>query len=467
MLYDVFISHASEDKDIFVRPLAEALREKRIEVWYDEFSLKVGDSLRRSIDKGLLKSRYGIIVLSKNFFHKNWTEWELDGLVQRFNSNKEIDILPIWHNITHDDILSYSPSLADKYSISSSMGLERVVQKLLEVIRPEGSTLLIARDILLDYGYEPPVISDDWWLDVTESSASNSEEGTFQSASGWGRWGFPLPEMSKKPLDRGNRLAWAAMQMLWKENADIQRITQITHPNKVHEFINSNPGLKEACYKYLPYLLAYAPQLSIRGFGGDFEDEIEEIYYFSCNQQEKKREAKELGGSGLTNDKLPPACDEMFALRHPQFGYYKPSFITCWVVQGDLMGPQVKFYETIDYIAWFFSEESKWIPEGIHEYLLKGFTEWAVWMWDRFSNYDENPVFINNKYYGALFNALHKAKSFAEFKLNKRAFFDLQSRLEFSSSYLGLKESGSELASKFIEKGFIESWFKENKNRKR
>ena len=50
MLYDAFVCHASEDKDDVVRPLAERLREQHIEVWYDEFSLKMGDSLRRSIE---------------------------------------------------------------------------------------------------------------------------------------------------------------------------------------------------------------------------------------------------------------------------------------------------------------------------------------------------------------------------------------------------------------------------------
>ncbi len=75
MLYDVFICHASEEKDDFVRPLAHRLKENQIEVWYDEFSLKVGDSLRRSIDLGLSKCRYGIVVLSKSFFRKEWPQW--------------------------------------------------------------------------------------------------------------------------------------------------------------------------------------------------------------------------------------------------------------------------------------------------------------------------------------------------------------------------------------------------------
>lgn len=68
--YDAFISHASEDKGI-VRPIAENLRSKGFRVWFDEFELKIGDSLRKSIDQGLINSRYGVVILSKSFFEKN------------------------------------------------------------------------------------------------------------------------------------------------------------------------------------------------------------------------------------------------------------------------------------------------------------------------------------------------------------------------------------------------------------
>lgn len=81
--FDVFISHASEDKNAVVRPLAHALSSGGLKVWYDEFELKIGDSLRRKIDTGLAKSRFGVIVLSRSFFGKGWTNYELDGLVTR------------------------------------------------------------------------------------------------------------------------------------------------------------------------------------------------------------------------------------------------------------------------------------------------------------------------------------------------------------------------------------------------
>jgi len=117
--YDAFISHASEDKQEFVRPLAEKLTELGLKIWYDEFALKVGDSLRGSIDRGLVNSRYGIVVLSKDFFSKNWPQYELDGLTAREIDGRKV-VLPIWYGISKKDVLRYSPPLADKIAIDGS-----------------------------------------------------------------------------------------------------------------------------------------------------------------------------------------------------------------------------------------------------------------------------------------------------------------------------------------------------------
>ena len=60
--WDVLISHASEDKEAIARPLADALQSKGLRVWYDDFSLRLGDSLRQSIDLGLGRSRFGVVI---------------------------------------------------------------------------------------------------------------------------------------------------------------------------------------------------------------------------------------------------------------------------------------------------------------------------------------------------------------------------------------------------------------------
>jgi len=119
-VYDVFISHASEDKDEIVRPLAVKLQSMGLKVWYDEFELKIGDSLRRKIDKGLANSRFGIVVLSIAFISKGWTNYELDGIVTKVLSGQQV-ILPIWHNITKQQVIDYSPSLADKLARNTAI----------------------------------------------------------------------------------------------------------------------------------------------------------------------------------------------------------------------------------------------------------------------------------------------------------------------------------------------------------
>jgi TIR domain len=110
---DFFISHATEDKDSFVRSLAKELSLLGARVFYDEFSLKVGDSLRRSVDRGLSASKFGVVVLSEPFFKKEWPARELDGLVAQETAGRT-RILPIWHKVTKDDVLRHSPTLADK-----------------------------------------------------------------------------------------------------------------------------------------------------------------------------------------------------------------------------------------------------------------------------------------------------------------------------------------------------------------
>ena len=133
--FDVFISHASEDKAEVVRPLAHALQGAGLRVWYDEFELRIGDSLRRKIDMGLARSRFGVVVLSRSFFGKGWANYELDGIVTRANTGEQV-ILPIWHDITKKQVIEYSPSLADKVARSTGTHtVDEIAAEIAEVIR--------------------------------------------------------------------------------------------------------------------------------------------------------------------------------------------------------------------------------------------------------------------------------------------------------------------------------------------
>jgi len=134
---DVFISHASEDKDALVRPLAVALTSLGVSVWYDEFSLRPGDSISRSIDKGIAGSSHGLVIISPAFLSKRWTEYELRGLVSR-EIAEDAQLIPIWHGVTHRDVLKFSPSLADKYAIvTQGLDSNELALRILRVVRPD------------------------------------------------------------------------------------------------------------------------------------------------------------------------------------------------------------------------------------------------------------------------------------------------------------------------------------------
>ncbi len=451
MLYDAFISHASEDKDDFVRALAERLREEHVEVWYDEFSLRIGDSLRRSIDKGLSQSRFGIVVLSPSFFAKGWAQREFDGLVAREIDEQGI-VLPVWHGVTREDVKSFSPPLADKLAASSADGIERVVRQLCDAIRPEGSTLVIARDRVIEMGYKPPVVTDDWWLDVAAASEPNDMEGGFQSAMGWGRWGFPLPESSREPAERGFRLARAAMQMEWQRDADEIPITQITPPEQVHAFIESAPGLADVCHEYPYYLCVYAPQLVIPGFGGQFEELFEDLYQMSLADESRT------------------GRDPHFHLRDPSIGAggSKVDASNYFHGYGAQFGPSADFYRDTEHVAWLLSDSSTFLPEAIRAGLTLGMAEWGVWTWNE---HELNPLdrfgYERVEYDGFLQRALSEADSMEEFRPSPKAVADAAHRMSFSARLLGLPESGDELAERLLAPAFLVPYFSHRESRRR
>jgi hypothetical protein len=134
--FDTFIAHASEDKAEFVEPLASELRKQGLRVWFDKFTLKVGDSLHDSINDGLNRSRYGVVIFSPHFFSKNWPQAELRGLFSREMDGHTV-ILPVLHNMTIADLKAVLPIESDKVALFSSVGVELVTRSLIEVIKPE------------------------------------------------------------------------------------------------------------------------------------------------------------------------------------------------------------------------------------------------------------------------------------------------------------------------------------------
>lgn len=132
--WDVFLSHASEDKQSVAVPLRDALTARGVTVWLDRTEIRIGDSLRRKIDAGIRSSRVGIVVLSEAFFNKGWTNHELDGLVTRTVAGEQ-SLLPIWHGVDATDVRRYSPSLADKAALSTSdVAIDEIAQQIADVV---------------------------------------------------------------------------------------------------------------------------------------------------------------------------------------------------------------------------------------------------------------------------------------------------------------------------------------------
>lgn len=128
----LFTSHASEDKDDFVRPLAEALSSD-FEVWYDEYKLVMGCSLLEEISKGLANCDFGVVILSKYFFEKNWPQQELNGLFALEKKDKKV-ILPVWKGVSKEEVIKYSPIIADKLAFNADDGVEKVVNEIKKAI---------------------------------------------------------------------------------------------------------------------------------------------------------------------------------------------------------------------------------------------------------------------------------------------------------------------------------------------
>jgi hypothetical protein len=130
-----FISHDSRDKDALVRPLAKELSLRLCSVWYDEYSLKVGDSLRENIERGLREAKKCVVILSPSFISNGgWTKAEFDSIYTREIHEQKNVILPVWHNINKVAVYEYCPRLADRMALSSSIGVKELAQKLAQAI---------------------------------------------------------------------------------------------------------------------------------------------------------------------------------------------------------------------------------------------------------------------------------------------------------------------------------------------
>jgi hypothetical protein len=175
--YDLFISHASEDKASVARPLAQALTGLAFSVWYDEEQIEIGSSLRMSIETGLAASRYGLVVLSEAFFAKSWTQQELNGLFAREVAGEDV-ILPLWHAIDADYVRSRAPMLADRFALDTSMGTAQLADRLSRRLRRErGEKELRARASAPAGPPAPPVATSVVHTPRPDAAADYGDDG--------------------------------------------------------------------------------------------------------------------------------------------------------------------------------------------------------------------------------------------------------------------------------------------------
>lgn len=134
--YDVFLSHATEDKPV-ARRLYDRLTAAGLRIWFDERVLMLGEGVRAGIDQGLSRSAHGLLLLTPTFFAKTWTKAELDALVAADTVGTKV--LPVLHDMTIDDLRRVSPIMAGKVALSTADGLDAVCASVLAACRPGAS----------------------------------------------------------------------------------------------------------------------------------------------------------------------------------------------------------------------------------------------------------------------------------------------------------------------------------------
>ena len=357
----LFISHASEDKDSFVRQLASALQDSGIDVWYDEYEIKPGMSIRESVDRGLASCDVGILIFSKWYFKKKWTIWELNGLIQKMLNNSAI-LIPIYFDISHEEIFRISPSLSDIMGIRFANDIKNVAEKVYETIYPQKPVLVETRSILDSYGVLTPDYYDDWWLNCIEFSGQKYTANI--------PWSLPRNPDLQNAQPKSQSLAWACMRYNWTKGAFDAGLNQFTPPEKIVDFVSQYPGMYDACFVNLDYLALYAPQLFFQE--NEFKERLKELCSKS-NQSLTSITFPDDYECALTIDHKAPSCNLLYALADEDFGRYTSVSVLRHFIEGEQLGPAPS---SIDYWAGLIMLSSSYAdiyPEKVKRYLPEGY----------------------------------------------------------------------------------------------
>jgi hypothetical protein len=291
---------------------------------------------------------------------------------------------------------------------------------------------------LISKGYEPPILTDDWWLDVLEYCGNTFPQTDYLN--------FHIPWNGFDPFDRGKYIGDNALQMLWQEQGELLDISQLSKPEEIFQFIESQPGLKDICKQHPKLTALYFPQLTIKNFGGFLETEFDKLY-----------------NTPIRDDRY--RCLEEVALRDKQFGKYDASTIASFYFTGDGggIGPSTRRYDLFESLMWLLSSKSAWLPAKIRSKLLKGICDWTVWLWHDINYEGYNKFQHTGKFAYYLNDLLDNPK----LEITKEAKADLENRIMVSMEILELPESVTELALTFKRNNIISTWTNSKFNRRK
>lgn len=141
---DLFISYSSKDKN-FVQKLVHDLKAHGVTVWWDEWEMKVGDSIIKKIQDGIKRSAYLGIVLSPNSASSTWVEKEMDTAQIIELEKQEVFILPILKATCEIPIFLKSKKYAD-FRNSYEKGLFRLLERFEAALEPNITKGLMSQE---------------------------------------------------------------------------------------------------------------------------------------------------------------------------------------------------------------------------------------------------------------------------------------------------------------------------------
>ena len=125
--FDVFISHAAKDKMSYVDELYAVIRKLGIHIFYDTDSISWGDKWKDKILQGTKESEFAVIIISNNFFEREWTERELKEFLLQQNDSGQKIVLPLLHGISSKDLQEHYPEVGDiQYITTDSHSREEI-----------------------------------------------------------------------------------------------------------------------------------------------------------------------------------------------------------------------------------------------------------------------------------------------------------------------------------------------------